>query len=101
MRTGTSPTSAGTVIHVASTSGLAMGTAWMSSRTFRAPSGPSSYRNGGFEVASAISCAAGSSVCLVMGAPFRIGHHAASLPWHDARICQSPQRRSPCPPGTG
>jgi hypothetical protein len=48
----------------------------------------------GLEVVPASPCAAGSSVCLPMVAPFSFGHHAASLPLRGARICRSPQGRS-------
>src|SRR4051794_1101650 len=70
MRAGKSPASAGAVVHFSSTSSLSIGAAWMSSSTLRAPSGPRSGRNGGFEVASAISCAAGSKMWLLIGLPF-------------------------------
>src|SRR5262249_42463979 len=50
---------------------LSIGAAWRSSRTFRAAAGPSSYRKGGFELASASSWAAGSrmttGICAAMG----------------------------------
>src|SRR5919202_6807672 len=75
MRTRTSPTAAGTVIHFSSTSSLAIGAAWTSSRTFRAPSAPSSYKNGGFDVASANRCAAASRTCLLMGESLPFGVH--------------------------
>ena len=61
MRTRTSPTSAGTVIQRSSTGSLSIGAACTSSSTLRASSGVSSYRNGGFAVASTNACDAGSS----------------------------------------
>ncbi len=67
IRTSTSPAGAGTAIHFSSTSGFSTGAAWMPSSTSRAPSGPSSYGKGGFELASASSKAAGSRTCSFRG----------------------------------
>src|SRR5215472_17180500 len=62
MRTRTSPAWDGIVIHSSSIAGFATWTLdCASSRTFRASAGAISYRNGGFEKASATCCAAGSS----------------------------------------
>src|SRR5687767_9103574 len=61
MRTRTSPTSAATVVQRSSTGSLSIGSAWTSSRTLRASSGVSWYRNGGVAVASTNACEAGSS----------------------------------------
>jgi hypothetical protein len=61
IRTRTSPTSAGTVLQRSFTGGLSIGPACTSSSTARASAGLNSYRNGGFAVASASACEAGSS----------------------------------------
>src|SRR5918994_2473393 len=61
IRTSTSPTSAGTVIHSSSTGSLSIGAAWTSSSTLRASAGVSSYNCGGLAVASTNACDAGSS----------------------------------------
>src|SRR4051794_20315949 len=60
IRTRTSPTSAGTVIHCSSTGSLSIGAAWTSSSTLRASSGVISYRNGGLAGAATNACDAGS-----------------------------------------
>src|SRR3954454_9036041 len=79
IRTRTSPTSAGTVIHCSSTGSLSIGAAWTSSSTLRASSGVISYRNGGLAVASTNACDAGSSttgvyvVVAVMDAVLSVG----------------------------
>jgi hypothetical protein len=67
----------------------------MSSRDFPGAVRPNSCENGGFDVVSAISCAVGSSLCLVMRAPFRMGHHAASLPWQGRRATGTGGRLGP------
>lgn len=65
MRTGTSPTSVGTVIQRSATASFSIGAAWTSSSTLRASAGVSSYRNGGLAVASTNACDAGSSTTVV------------------------------------
>jgi hypothetical protein len=60
MRTRASPSGEGTVIHSSSTGSFLTGPDCASTRTFLASAGVISYRNGGFENASATCCASGS-----------------------------------------